>query len=698
MEKTSTILTENDNTNPIQNIDPQNQLQNVLDPNQSPTDAAFFKVLSENLKYTFNSPLPTTTQFPTPYSSNQINQFQQFNNNSTTNNNTHNNHQGNMNNNNHNNNNNNNNIPMRTNNIGQVSMENDSSLVENSMLPGVSMGVPVLQIDQQLNDMDLQPSSVLQFINNSNIQSQQTNTNNNGLNYHNINFNSINTHTNTNNNFSNEFFLASPEQFKDFLLDSPAAMNLFHKTPAKTPLRFYTDNTATNSNNNNSSNLLNLNNSNINISTSGLLGTDGSNNLFGTNLNKNNSNNNSSSSNNNNTTTTTNNNEKSLKNMNFTPLRNIDLNLMFNSSNQLNGMMTSSPSKRLLSLTPYGRKILNELGTPFAKQSGTTSNSALIDFQNLKKEQQNNLANNFKYSPSINTSIKKLIKTPNKNLTDNKLSLGNKDDLLSLPHPSTIDNEPDIYGSSPTTIQLNSSATKSTTKLDINKVPNLTNKLKRSGFPHHDKPDGIITHTSILDTSHLSLSPTPKPNMNNHHHTHNNSNHNITTTNNSGPLLKIPELPKMGSFTSEQTPVVLKSKPLTINKNISLNTNKNTKKITKKNVKTKFQIIVSNTKKFTNNTTSTSTSSSTTTSTSTNTNPQNTKKKDTSNVNRRSSSGNLANSNKMKNKKQLVRTQSLIENYIGSNNNMNNGKENKNPSENTLINNRSKSFLEMNDS
>ncbi|EDO17286.1 hypothetical protein Kpol_538p46 [Vanderwaltozyma polyspora DSM 70294] len=447
--------------------------------NDAHSDASFYKAVTEHLKYSFNSPLPTTTQFPTPYSSNQLNN---------------NNHGGNSVNNNGNgmslNSGFNANNGRSRKSGGSLKSDSDSSIIENSILAGMHSRLPnngsVLgatggvaadtNAGESLNDMNLQPSSALHF----------------------------------NNNFPNEFLLASPEQFKEFLFESPAGFNLFNKTPAKTPLRFFTDSNALSS------------------------GTNGQGNLFNTNLGNSSAGKNSQ-----------------------TPLRNIDLNLMFNSRQM---SISSSPSKGFsLSVTPYGKKILNEFGTPYAKNL-ISSNSALADFQRARKDTvrlQKTPETVSKYS------IDKFMETPNDKFSKSKHPMLTKTSLQESSGDRTND---DIYGSSPTTIQLNSSVTKSSTKLDPNKIPLLNHGLENRN---------IDEQLFDLDMARIPISPTPK----------NHKNNNMNT-------LRIPELPKMGSFISERSSSSLTSNLTAKTANKACKVKKNTKK------QPKFQIIVSNAQKF----------------------------------------------------------------------------------------------------
>ncbi|CCE65801.1 hypothetical protein TPHA_0N00200 [Tetrapisispora phaffii CBS 4417] len=452
------------------------------------------------LKHTFNSPLPTTTQFPTPYSTIQINNMMSngkdmdFNdgvNNNRSNGNTNNNA------NNH-----------KTNNI-------DSSLIENSMLPGVNKnGI--------LSNMNLQPSLALNLTNyNNNNAATDTNTN------------FSNNNNSNSNNIPNEFLLASPEQFKEFLLESPYLnLNLFNKTPAKTPLRFFAESVSSNKNSTSNGN---------------------GNNLFG------------------NIVTGTNSN---------TPLKNMDLNLMFN-SNLL--AMTSSP---------YEKRIMNDIGTPYAKNT-ISSNSAFTDFQKARKD-----------------SIKSQQRTPNQSLrtSNSKLSKKNCYDESDIKNSDNKENT-DIYGSSPTTVQLNSSVTKSTSKLNSQNIPKLLvndNCITGTVFKNNNNNHEMTNIDERLfdmemNVNMLPVSPTPKK-------------HNFTM--NHEQDIRIPELPKMGSFTSEKSLSItprFTNKPTKAMNNLDVNTylsnvipsNTNTlpsnssNKVVKKTKKqAKFQIIVSNAHRF----------------------------------------------------------------------------------------------------
>lgn len=452
-------------------------------------DATFFKVISENLKYAFNSPLPTT-QFPTPYS----NQTQQqgaghFH---------HNQQQQRA-------------QQQSTHGVTEHGMagqpqatdgNSDSSLVENSMLAGLPPGVSAGPSGEPLSDMNMQPSSMLQF----------------------------------GNNFSNEFLMASPEQFREFLLESPAGFNFFHKTPAKTPLRFVTDakegddmfNTNDNNDNRDTENNNDAGNSNNNIHLNPTCGAG---------------------------TTSSDNNTQ-------TPLRSIDLNLMFN-SNQM--PTSSSPSKKFsVSLTPYGRRVLNDMGTPYAKNL-LSSNSALADFQKARKH-------NVKLQSTPPTTLgsyhHRSIERAKGVLNNQNVSSFYRDHDLLAPTREEND-ENDVYGSSPTTIQLNSSVTKSTIKLEPCRVPPLT-KVNTN----------IDEQLFSNDEDRLPVSPTPK--------CHSNSSSSTMDT------LRIPELPKMGSFKSDSN--ILTSAASNASHQHHNSRQGKVKKSTKK--QPKFQIIVANTQKF----------------------------------------------------------------------------------------------------
>ncbi|SMN21621.1 similar to Saccharomyces cerevisiae YOR372C NDD1 Transcriptional activator essential for nuclear division [Maudiozyma saulgeensis] len=502
------------------------------------TETNFFQNLTQNLKYSINSPIPHT-QFPTPYSSNQDNR-----------------------NNNRNKKNINHNTNTINNNTSMLSSESqqqhsiDSSVLENSINTGLYVGrnsqqpsvnkvsksggsslnnteptVDLMNNDgDTLEDMNMQPSTVLQF----------------------------------GNNFPNEFLLASPEQLKEFLFESPGGFNLFHKTPAKTPLRFVTD--SKDMNINLTSNTKSVSSSNlIHLFTSGNDKTDdqdkmGGNSDFGM----------------------MNNGQDVF--LSRTPLQKIDINLMFNQSNVLSNSV--SPSKKIsMSLTPYGRRILNEMGTPFTRSLNST-NSALVDFQRARKDINNNsssnvngnnelhstpddkenivkgrqLRNKFTLTPSnknknshaklTRKNLKKINKKNDKNgntsnsnnhiqYKDNKNQILKNTSNTKLPYEKNnnsydtfendFDGDNNAYGSSPTTIQLNSSVTKSISRLESNRIPNLKNiELidERLGDKLFD-----------LNPRNIPLSPTPK--------SYTSSNKlNIDT-------LKIPELPKMGSFKSD---------------------------------------------------------------------------------------------------------------------------------------------------
>ncbi|SCU98222.1 LAMI_0F13608g1_1 [Lachancea mirantina] len=361
-----------------------------MEPNSE--EEAFFRVISENMKYAFNSPLPTTTQFPTPYSQAQIHLDA---------------------------------ADASTDAAGasrDVSRDSSGPLPENrtNAGPGGGSGAGAAGSAAGLADMSVHPSSVL---------------------------------------LNGEFLLNSPEQFKDFLFDSPAGLNLMHKTPAKTPLRFF----------------------NGSAHSSGK----GSSLQFQNTL------------------------QPPAIQQQATPLRNIDVNLMFNPRNKAS---STSPSKRYLSLTPYGKRVLTDIGTPYTRMLAS-SNSALVDFQRARKD------------------VSQVLQTPQPAKKRRESTTTDNDDP-----------ELEEYGSSPTTIQLNSSVTKSA-----------RDKLGPIGNRARGRESGSVANCSVSQSSlkshetniderlfeleKLPLSPTPKP-----------SSFEMDVT-----ALKIPELPKMGSFRSERS-------------------------------------------------------------------------------------------------------------------------------------------------
>ncbi|CAL9731539.1 nuclear division defective protein 1 [Monosporozyma unispora] len=549
------------------------------------TDAQFFRVLSDNMKYVFNSPIPTKTQFPTPYSSNQLDSSQQqdlaISNNSMENGNNnisfHRNPDSSFidrtlnpqlyanNSNNNNNNNNSNNTSNNTNNINKNGIVTDA-----------------------LQDINIQPSSALQFsavestttkqsnLLSKNKNSNNTTTTNNNIASTNINNNNNLTVPNNNNNNTNiqtDFLLPSPVQLREFLYDSPAGINFFHNTPARSPLKFLNEDTINPNNNNNngpsSSNLMHL---------------------FNTVNNINDPDNNGIQDNNNNNLTDL---WDKISTNTRTPLRKIDINLMFNNGQLLTNSNTMSPLKKLsMSLTPYGRRILNDMGTPFNNNPITqnnnnngmvtssgikntlvgTSNSALIDFQRARKDttitgppilDNNNLKKSIvSMSPSTNTNSlditirsPKLVITPKKtkggrnkkNLNSGQIPKLHKNDnstnnIILNRRTSNIDarldndgNDMEFDGSSPTTIQLNSSVTKSLPKMNMNTTSKLIDRIPV-----------LSRNMTMLEKNSLdvTLSPTPRSNIN------------LPMDNNNNNKLKflpVPDLPKMGSFKSERT-------------------------------------------------------------------------------------------------------------------------------------------------
>ncbi|CUS20852.1 LAQU0S01e16072g1_1 [Lachancea quebecensis] len=373
-------------------------------------EEAFFRVISENMKYAFTSPIATTTQFPTPYSQA------------------------------HNNTNSHNQESERA----RTHSENQS-MMENSMLTG-SNGA------SSLSDVNVQPSSVLQL--------------------------------------GNEFMLTSPEQFREFLFESPAGINLLHRTPAKTPLRFFNSSAIVSSSQSQSQQSQQGQSSLPQQATNGPLQSQ------------------------------------------ITPLRNIDVNLMFNSRNKQTHN-SSSPSKRYLSLTPYGKRVLSDIGTPYAKLLAS-SNSALVDFQRARKDVQKSVSpegSNLQHRGNSNT---------NKRLSSD-LGPGpgcHKGSLLPE-SDDEIESGVDDCGSSPTTIQLNSSVTKSARdklgSIGSIREKNITNSdLGPSSEDEHE----TNIDERLFEMEKLPLSPTPKPSK---------------CTDLDVTRIKIPELPKMGSFKSERS-------------------------------------------------------------------------------------------------------------------------------------------------
>lgn len=332
----------------------------------------FHRVIHDNFKYAFNSPKPTVTGFPTPFSRPYLTKKDPKN---------------------------------CAVSVNELNNSTEFSTNTSSFTPIETISLPLQNIGNTeanhvgtsctLNDMNVHPSSVLNF-----------------------------------ENFANEFLLAPPEQFRDFLLESPAALSFWQsKTPAKTPLKF------------SSHNYSSINNTNVN-----------------------------------------------------TPLQNIDVNLMFNS-----GTKSIVSPKKYLTLTPYGRKVLTDIGTPYARMLAS-SNSALVDFQKARKEQQ--------------------VKTPKVCETE-KSVLISTDMITCDKSPGVIDDDLGRdgileYGSSPTTIQLNSSVTKSARE-----------KLGCSPEVHRHHDPNIDDRLF-----NITVSPTPK-------------------LSNVSNIIKVPELPKMGSFKSD---------------------------------------------------------------------------------------------------------------------------------------------------
>ena len=627
----------------INDIGPENQL---------------FKTFPDNMKLSFNSPIQSKSQFPTPYSSNLLDTTQRQN--IITMNNNNNNHTsnsssggGDSNRTSHSTNithSNSINTTYTTHNYDTTFYGNpDSSFIDkNSSIysnnedntRGIDLNNTIHTVEnnkhtdikkkknihknnrnktnndneneneiiEDVSNINTQSSNALQFsFTESTIIKQSKHpskininyNNNNSVNRLNVPNNIINI--NNNDNIHTDFLLPSPVPLGDFLYDSPAGISFFQNTPAKSPLKFITEEFITSHNNNNnkitskhgkqhngptSSKSLHLFNSTNNRESSNNMVTNGIDTDISLNQN-----------NNTNTNNTLIDIWDRLSNNTRTPLRKIDINLMFNNGQLLTNSNSLSPLKKFsMSLTPYGRKILNDLGTPFnytanSNQNqninnnnivtssniktylfGGSSNSAMIDFQRARKDtifdtpnNANSLTkNNVILSPSKLNSFDiafrspKLITTPkkdkgsNKNcLTDSqapKLKTTNKKEIHDSIQLDSIDKkldtDVDVDESSPTTIQLNSSVTKSLPKMDRNSSNKLVDRiplLSRNMSP---------LQKVALD---MSFSPTPRSNLHApvnikpHFSAENRSSSNILT------FLPVSDLPKMGSFKSERT-------------------------------------------------------------------------------------------------------------------------------------------------
>lgn len=620
----SAILTRSNN-NTLKDSNNQNIIPPTVTINDiTDNDLNFFKTLSDNLKYVFNSPLPSKQQFPTPFSTNNPPQPSLSKNNT------------------------NNAINMGTNNYQQSSIQNlsqqsmpsqnqnfnqfylqqqqyyqhfqqnpidstlspafnndssfhvrnpDSSFIDKTLnfqllnKDGTTFGNTDNQSNHNiLQDSNLQPSSVINMPNSNSTKKKNNRTTNNknsksihlvvgknkntrsrnddgvrdscnnnniNININNMsnltNFNNINNDTNpqNSNNIPQDFLLPSPEHLRDFLYDSPAGLNLFSNTPAKSPLRFMT---GTNNSHNfnkidNKLNIPNNNNNNTNSETSNLLHLFNSVNSTNQHI-SNNENENENSNDTINDNQSGNINTDRLTNLTRTPLRKLDINLMFSSYIPT----SASPSKKLsMSLTPYGRRILNDMGTPYiTKNIMSSSNSALVDFQKARKDTIVNMSTptfdaksplqvqHFEQQQKTPSQRMKLIKNgqgiPNlQKYHNNHNTINNSVEKVNCKNgifntSNTLSTKEYEYDSSPTTIQLHSSVTKSLPQLShmhevSNKVPVLTRNI------------------SMLDKSMMdlgNLSPTPKSNSSN-------INGNLMNT---IDMLPIPELPKMGSFKS----------------------------------------------------------------------------------------------------------------------------------------------------
>lgn len=413
-----------------------------------------------------------------------------------------------------------------------------------------------------LDDINLQPSSVFGGAQQRGVTDpSQNSTNNSGSRGH---INAGNGHK-----LNNEFLLASPEQVKEFLLDSPNFnfYNSAKKMQAKTPLKYLNPVGGQP----NSASQMNWDVLNSTSSTKYFYNTN-----------------------------------------NRTPLRRIDQNVLYfnnlpSSASPFKGDKRDPLTFSIGSngLTPFGKKILHEFDP-----NGLSSNSALVDFQRARKDNFDT-GHKVDCTPDVLTTGKDkkhyLMKTPNNSKSPSKKSrLG---DIPNIAHNGD-NNENDIYGSSPTTIQLNSSVTKSPLKADIARF-NMVTSSQQKKLPHKKKQlrtakqleyniddklllfgkdNGLLPLAEDEDAKiNLPASPTPIP-------------HNVSkiALDNGKGLIPIPELPKMGSFKSESmatAPKVFNSVPNTVNK-VTKKPRKDTKIKKKGKKQPKFQIIVSNAHKF----------------------------------------------------------------------------------------------------
>lgn len=232
---------------------------------------------------------------------------------------------------------------------------------------------------------------------------------------------------------------------------------------------------------------------------------------------------------------------------------------------------SASPSKKLsMSLTPYGRKILNDMGTPYiTKNMINSSNSALVDFQKARKDtivnmstptfdarsplQQQHFEQQQQKTPSQKLRLIKngqVIPNLQKYYNHNNINTSAEKNNINIGKFYTninnnnmnMNNKENEYDSSPTTIQLHSSVTKSLPKMSHmnggnGKIPVLTRNIS-------------MLDENTMDLSNLS--PTPKSNLLNG----NDLNGNLMNT---IDILPIPELPKMGSFKSNKSTSTLTS-------------------------------------------------------------------------------------------------------------------------------------------
>lgn len=513
-------------------------------------DENLLKAISENLRYPFYSPLQTNMiQFPTPYSTNQNDVAIEYRRNrALTDRRNH----------------------VRKNEISKIpstsqqsNTMDDSSIIENSMLAGFGAYANRQQATtnyEKLRDFNIQPSSVMNL---------------------------------GNSNLPNEHMLTSPEHLKEFLLDSPAghaAFEGFHKTPAKTPLRFIAEKSG--------------NSSTTKSTSAGLWKFPQDTDVMrsGSSVNK------------------------YIPMLHArTPLGKLDTNNFYRAVN-LSASSNLSPSMHPSideNVSPYTGKTWGiDYGTPYAKAS-MTSDSALVDFRNARKHNNESTESLTRlpapgFSPQlshysiIGSSVKTYTKTPEPQKTKPRLGKGTEhrksntiDDNLGL-KPQDLTDDSKILGSSPTTIQLNSSVNRYRTS-NSNLLNTHVSSETKSPLGHvsfrgletviskelltDDLEDSELDNETI---ARLQFSPTPET-----HFARLNRNDNREIQINKS------ELPKMGSFRSETA--LPQRIPLQSRDRISTqegcqprktasSSKTKPRKITKK--QPKFQIIVSSAQKF----------------------------------------------------------------------------------------------------